>query len=162
MTKVFFAPSQEFAEKVKKLFGRIRSELLDKFPNADIQDMGSTSVPGLLTKGDLDINMRVDKEDFAAAVEYLKTKYHPHQLGNWSDGFASFSDGEGNNELPLGIQVTVKGHEEDKFLRQRDLLASRPDLIAKYNKLKQEYNGREMDEYRQAKWRFIEDNLTDA
>lgn len=158
MAKVYFKPSEYFQPQARPIFKKIKAELIRLFPSADIQDMGSTAIPGLLTKGDLDINLRGDRQDFNQAVNYLKKHYKTIQLHNWNDGFASFED-ESSYDLPVGIQVTVKNHKEDKFLKQRQLLESSPKLVNKYNKIKKSHHGKEMDEYRKAKWEFIEEFL---
>lgn len=159
MEKVYFYPSENFQPKTKNVLNKIRRELLLVFPSAEAYDMGSTSIPGLLTKGDLDINLRVGKKDYKRAISYMSKSFDRSQLENWNDGFASFASKGDIEGIPVGIQITVKGHEEDKFFKQLELLKSDPSLIKKYNDIKKEYNGREMDDYRKAKWKFIEDNL---
>jgi GrpB-like predicted nucleotidyltransferase (UPF0157 family) len=158
---VRFKLSQAFqpaaAEIVQRVAIRVRSEVSD----ADVQDMGATAVPGLLTKGDVDVSVRVPERDFVRAVELLRSHFEVHQPHNWTDGYASFVD-DRSYSLPVGVQVTVKGHREDKFLAQRDRLLARPDLLAAYNDLKCRYEGADMDEYRAAKQAFIAEHLEGA
>lgn len=79
------------------------------------------------------------------------------QPENWNDGFASFN--AHHFDLPVGVHVTAVGHPEDKFILQRDRLASSPDLVRQYNELKIRFEGCDMDEYRRAKWAFIDQHL---
>lgn len=64
MNKVYFKPSEEFLEEANKVFDEQKDRLKKLLPEADIQHIGSTSIPGSVTKGDLDINVRVTKEDY--------------------------------------------------------------------------------------------------
>jgi GrpB-like predicted nucleotidyltransferase (UPF0157 family) len=124
--------------------------------------MGSTAVPGALTKGDLDTNVRLaNRDEFDQVVEFLRDLFAMHQPQNWTDGYASFAD-EHSYGLPVGIQVTIRGHPDDKFIGQRDRLAASPDLIEKYNVLKVRFEGRDMDDYREAKWAFIATYLVEG
>ncbi len=61
----------------------------EQVPDADVQDMGSTAIPGVLTKGDVDVNVRVAGEDFGRLIEFLRLRFTVHQPENWDDGFAS-------------------------------------------------------------------------
>ena len=106
MEVVHFEKSEYFRLKADELFNEQRRILQTKLPFADIQHVGGTVIPGLLTKGDLDINVRVQSEDFEGAVELLKELYEINQPENWSDVYASFKNDD-SYILPLGIQVSV-------------------------------------------------------
>ncbi len=53
----------------------------------DIQHIGSTAIPNSITKGDLDIQVRVSKEDFTKAVEILSTIYDINEGSTKTDFF---------------------------------------------------------------------------
>ncbi len=156
MDTVHFRPSEEFAETAHQLFGEQRSFLQAQFPYADIQHIGGTSVPGLLTKGDVDINVRVSKEQFIDVVAALKKGYEINQPENWSGSYASFKDDSKN----LGVQVTVIGSDKDFFVSHRDALRHDPKLVVLLNELKSAFEGKSMDEYRAAKGAFLEAHIT--
>jgi len=158
MAKVFFKPSEVYRERAQTICSKVEGIVCDQLPDADVQDIGATSVPGLLTKGDVDINVRVSRQDFPKAVELLKSNFGVAQPENWGDGFASFSD-EGSYELPVGVQLTIIGESEDKFAGQQARLVTSPELVQRYNALKREYQGKEMGAYRDAKWAFIAEFL---
>ena len=158
MDRVFFKSSEEWRRLMDRVLPLVARWLSDRVPRADVLDMGSTSVPGALTKGDLDVNVRVPADDFRATVDALDRELERHQEDVWSDGFASFY-AFGRWEIPVGIHVTAIGHEDDKFAAQIERLRSDPELIAAYNALKQRHEGGPMDEYRQAKWEFIANYL---
>jgi hypothetical protein len=73
--------------------------------------IGATSLPDGLTKGDVDVNVRVPADRFDEAVRELSSRYERAQIQNWTPTYASFADGA--EELLLGIQVTVVGAADD-------------------------------------------------
>ena len=92
MELVNFKPQRDFADKTQKLFEDERDNLLKILPRADIQHIGSTAIPNAMTKGDLDLQVRVEKDDFQKAVEQLQKLYEINQPDNWTDNYASFKD----------------------------------------------------------------------
>ena len=157
METVTFKKSDDFKEKAEKLFEGQKEKLTHNLLFADIQHVGGTSVSGLLTKGDLDLNVRVSAERFDETVECLKSMYKINQPENWTDTYASFKDDD-SYALPLGIQVTVIDSSEDYFVKHRQALLSDPDLIERFNEVKVKFEGKNMGDYRNAKSRFLEDN----
>lgn len=155
MDIVHFRHSEEFAEVASKLFEEQKSLLQKEFPYADIQHIGGTAVPGLLTKGDLDINVRVSLDQFGEVIKVLKKLYEINQPENWSSVYASFKD----DSKDLGVQVTVKGSEKDFFVLHRDSLQRRPELVLKLNEIKRAYEGKDMSDYRAAKGAFLEEHI---
>jgi GrpB-like predicted nucleotidyltransferase (UPF0157 family) len=101
---------------------------------AEIHHIGATALPFGHTKGDVDVNVRVDDAHFAAAVESLSARLAIAQPENWTPTFASFSaDGY---PLPLGVQVTVIGSADDFLLALRDRMRADPDLLQRYDDAK--------------------------
>lgn len=156
METVTFRRSDKIQEQAEQLFIEQKEKLVHLIPGADVQHIGGTAVPGLLTKGDLDINVRVDKETFPLAVEALRKLYVVNQPENWTDAFASFKD-DTSFVLPLGIQVTVVGSPEDHFIKHRDAFLRDSTLVKKFNDLKRKFDGRDMASYRSAKAKFLEE-----
>lgn len=149
---VSFVKTEDVSEKIETLFASEKKKLRGLFPNADVEHVGGTSVPGSITKGDLDINVRVKPEEFEKVVEILKGLYEINQPDNWDAGFASFKD----DAQDLGIQVTVIGSPDDCFTAQRDYLRDHPEKVAELNALKKRFEGKSMDEYRKEKGVFFE------
>lgn len=153
METVTIRPNTDFKEKADILFEEQKEKLLQLLPFADIQHIGATAVPGLLTKGDLDINVRVKQNEFEVAVNELKRLYEINQPNNWTDSFASFKDD--STDLPLGVQLTVIDSNGDHFIKHREVLKNNPNLVEELNKIKQKFDGGEMESYREAKARFL-------
>ncbi|HEY1074498.1 MAG TPA: GrpB family protein [Patescibacteria group bacterium] len=123
--------------------------------SVDIQHVGATSVIGLISKGDLDIQIRVSRDDFEPTKEVLSKEYEPAQEENWTKTFASFKDDSG--ETAVGLQLTIINSEEDSyFYKLRDILNEDVSARESFNQLKREYDGKSMDDYRKAKSKFIE------
>ena len=76
---VHFRPSSECKDTADRLFAEIQEKLTVLLPFADIQHIGATAVLGLLTKGDLDINVRVQSNTFDSAVDALKKLFEINQ-----------------------------------------------------------------------------------
>jgi len=154
METVAFKKSENFKEEADELFKSQKQELLTYLPFADIQHVGGTTIPKLLTKGDIDINIRVPAENFMGALKYLKAIYAVNQPDNWTDTFASFKDDD-SYSLPLGIQLTVLDSPEDYFIKHRQALLGDEDLVKMFNEVKMEFEGKSMDAYRTAKSKFF-------
>ena len=150
MSSLRFRPVAEFSERAESLFVAQHDRIQRALPDADVQHVGSTAVKGSITKGDLDINVRVPAHLFSAAVGVLTSLYAINQAQNWDEYFASFKD-ERSYDLDLGIQLTVMESPADDFVWLRDLLNGAPWLVRQLNELKDEYQGGDMDHYRTAK-----------
>ena len=128
-------------------------------PNAEIEHIGATAVPGCLTKGDLDILVRVARADFAAAEAALAARFDRNLGSVRTSEFAAFADEAA--DPPLGVQLAVRGGELDDFLAFRDLLRADPALLAAYNALKRRHHGGSMQAYRSEKDALIARALAD-
>lgn len=153
MESVKFVPTQDISVKIEALFESEKQKLIDLFKGLeiDIEHVGGTSVPDSISKGDLDINIRVKPMDFKRVIEILKKIYKINQPENWSPEFASFKDDARN----LGIQLTIKGSKEDYFVAQREYLKIHPEKVTELNALKEMFEGKSMEEYRKAKNEFF-------
>jgi GrpB-like predicted nucleotidyltransferase (UPF0157 family) len=151
---VYFRKQEKFSKHAEKLFLKEQKRILRVIPNADIQHIGSTAIPGSLTKGDLDIQVRVKQKDFEKAQNALSKMYKPNKGNPPTKTYASFKDNDA--KIPLGAQLTVIGSKEDNFTDLRDILVSNKKHLRAYNALKEQYQGESMREYRKAKGKFVE------
>jgi GrpB-like predicted nucleotidyltransferase (UPF0157 family) len=111
-------------------------------------------MPDGVTKGDVDLNIRVPPNNFAGAVDLLRQRYDIAQPGNWSPTYASFSDP--SRALPVGLQVTVIGSADDFLVPLRDLMRSDAGLRHEYDRVKRDAAGLGPDGYWAAKNAFLE------
>lgn len=151
---VYFREQEKFKQRAEELFLIEQKRILRVVPNADIQHIGSTAIPGSLTKGDLDIQVRVKQKDFEKAQNSLSKMYKSNKGNPPTKTYASFkNDGA---KIPLGVQLTVIGSKEDNFTILRDILLSDKKHLKAYNSLKKRHQGKPMREYRKAKGKFVE------
>src|SRR5262245_40514465 len=118
--RVNFALEQDFREVVGRLFARVEAQLRALLPGADIQHVGSTAIPGSLTKGDLDVQVRVTSDQYEAAKEALSKLYRLNVGGFASQDATSFEDY--STQPSLGVHLTVIDGSADIQWRFRDLL----------------------------------------
>ena len=134
-------------------------EQFERDSGLQAEHIGATSFGTGTTKGDVDVNVRVEPARFAALVETLRARYAVAQPENWTDDFASFSTGE--YELPLGIQVTAIGGENDFLVYLRDRFVSDPVLRARYDDVKAGAAPDGPEAYWRAKDAFLRDLLAE-
>ena len=138
----------------ERLFAAVRKELAAILPaSADIRHIGATAIPGCLTKGDLDIVVRIDVQDFPAADRALEARFARNLGSDRSASFAAFEDAGATPHL--GVQLVVVGSAYDDFHRFAEALRADPQLVRAYNHLKETWHGKPMDDYRAAKDAFI-------
>jgi GrpB-like predicted nucleotidyltransferase (UPF0157 family) len=159
MNVLLLISDPQFQERADLTFERCSAELRQLLPFAEIEHIGSTAIPGTLTKGDLDILVRVStSEQLVRADELLAQRYQRNTGSDRNFEFSSFK----NEDLdpPLGIQVVLKDSAYDQFIKFRDLLRASPALVKAFNDLKAKFEGCSMDEYRTAKTGFIQSILS--
>lgn len=149
------ADPEQARRDAERLFARTLVVLRQHLPaSADIRHIGATAIPGCLTKGDLDIVVRVPAEDFIDAEASLAALLARNAGSMRSNTFSAFEDA---SALPhLGVQLAVMGGPNDFFHLFVEALRNAPDLVAAYNALKRGHDGSPMHAYRKAKDRFVE------
>lgn len=155
MSKLYFKPSAEFLNKANKIFEEQKSRILSVIPNAGIHHIGSTAILDSVTKGDLDINVKVEEKDFTEAVKHLKKLYKINQPENWTSDFASFKD-ETSLGIDFGAQLVVRDSKSDDFTKMTEILKKNSDLLKEYNEMKLKYEGKSMNQYRKEKANFFQ------
>lgn len=118
-----------------------------------VHEVGSTAIPGVIGKQDLDFLVLVPPSEFQAARTRLDMSFirNPEQLSN--EVYQGYSVA---SKLDVSIQLTIEGGAHDTFLVFLRHLGESAELRDEYNLLKQAFDGRAMDEYREAKHDFIE------
>lgn len=161
MAPVRIRRGEDVRDLAQAAFDEHRRAVLALLPRADVEHVGATAVPGALTKGDVDLVVRVNEPDFPTAVEILSRRYAIHQPHNWTPTLASFKASEAA-DLGVGIQLVVEGSAADGFFGPfRDALINSPALLAEYNQLKQRMDGLDYERYTERKGAFVERVLRD-
>ena len=154
MRPLTFVPEETIRQEVEQAYRLHRACLEKLLVDVEVHHVGSTAVPGSLTKGDLDIQVRLTPERFEEAVAILGQHYQRNMGSTRTMTFASFKDDSARP--PLGIQLCAAGGPEDFFCRLRDFFLDHPNANRKYNDLKTRFQGGDMDEYRKEKSAFLE------
>lgn len=114
---------------------------------------GGSSVPGALTRGDVDLHLRVPPEQFGTAVDQLRRDHAVVHPEIWCATLATFAV---DAALPAGLAVTPIGSEHDvRFTRTWQLLRSDPRLLAAHNSLKVEADALDPEQYEDSKGAFF-------
>lgn len=161
MPPIELKPVEALRSQIECVLARELPRLRQLAPKAAIEHIGSTAIPGTLTKGDVDVVLRISAVDFPAVIVALRQAFAEAQRENWTADFASFKDDQ-TGPLPFGIQVVVRGTANDDFLRLRDLLRTEADARSRYNAVKQAHAGADAEAYWQAKDRLIRELLASA
>lgn len=151
---VAFLPEEHFRARVQARFEQLRSELEAVVPGAQIEHVGSTAIPGSLTKGDLDVQVRVPAAQYLAAKERLCRLFAINGGGFSGHDAISFEDYSGDPNV--GVHLTVVGSTADVQWRFRDLLLASQSLRREYDELKRRFEGKSMERYRDAKADFVD------
>lgn len=154
METVVFFPVSLFYDRAVTLYAQHRDVILTMLPKADVQHVGSTAIAQGLTKGDLDLQVRVPVQDFQTALEKLGRVYAPNAGSVRTDSFASFKDE--HEDMAVGIQLCVKGSQHDVFWKIRDVMIQHPSFREQYDALKRRFDGHPMEAYRRAKEEFFD------
>jgi GrpB-like predicted nucleotidyltransferase (UPF0157 family) len=153
-----FVLSDVVAEEAARVFAEHRRRIQARLPDVEIRHTGGTSVRGVLTSGDVDLQVRTDKPAFEVARDALSQLYEPFHLDVWhSEGAFYFAPG---SQPAVEVALTVIGslddlHHGDAWLR----IGADPWLIQQYNAMKRAHEGGSIDDYNAAKRAFFYDNF---
>ena len=155
-------PPTEYQDRADTAFETLVAELRALAPDAAIEHVGASSIPGAVSKGDLDLCLIVTPQRHAAAVDALVEA-----------GYAIKLDTLRTPELCMllpprqyidaAVQVVAAGSRfEAVFVRFRDALRANAALVDRYNAIKREHVGGDVANYRAAKAAFVADVLGKA
>lgn len=149
----FFDP-QDYQPTAAKVFEDLRAILKPKFKRARIEHIGSSSVPGLISKGDLDIFLGVEPEEFGPSIVQLKNLGFKIKVDSFrNQEHCPFTWGGG--PIPTTIQMAINGSEFEFFLTFRDFLRKNRSWVERYNDLKIQSVNLDEESYRKRKENFI-------
>lgn len=145
---------EEYSEHVNTIFKLLYKELQLILPNARIEHIGSSAIPGSISKGDLDVFVGIDHAHFDHALTLIKSLDFREKEGTFrSDELCMLVTDKFNYDV--AIQLVSNGSEFEDFLRFRDLLKSNNELVKEYNEVKLMAQSLDENVYRQGKNIFI-------
>lgn len=127
-------PSGELADDARAVHREV-SVLLDRLDiSGTLELTGGSSISGALTKGDIDLHLRVEPHNFVAVLARLDEALLRTNLHAWADTLAVFAV---NGDRTVELAVTPIGSEHDRrFSVTWERLRSEPELLREYNELK--------------------------
>ena len=150
----FFDRSQ-FIYRIENIYLDVEATIIKILPNARVEHVGSSAIPGAISKGDLDIFVGVTQDDFLKAIDLIKHIGFSEKLDTLrTDSLCMMTSSTYNEDV--AVQLVANGSEHESFLEFRDKLRSNPDLVSRYNQLKRDCKGLSHDNYREVKSAFIE------
>jgi GrpB-like predicted nucleotidyltransferase (UPF0157 family) len=152
-----FFLSDLIADKAKAAYDEHARRIRERLPNVEVRHVGGSSVPGLLTSGDVDLQVRVTGEEYGLACKVLCEMYEPLYRDRWRESAYFFAP---SSDPRVEIAVTVIGsiddlHHGESWRR----IATDPALIERYNALKRSQEGRSLEDYQAAKREFFYGNF---
>jgi len=154
----FLSPDQ-YQKNCNARFDYYLFQVRRLLPTASVEHVGSSSVPGVISKGDLDILVGVEAHELEASVRVLLTLGFQEKKNTLRTSELCMLESTSED---VAFQVVAIGSEFECFLGFRDRLRAFPDLVIQYNELKKSCEGLSHDEYREKKSSFIEHVLAQA
>ena len=147
--------SDDLLPEAQRILAEQRDALRAAGVPGDLELVGGSSVPGALTRGDVDLHLRVAAADFPAAVGALRRTHAVVHPEIWGPTLAAFE--ALGTALPTGIAVTSGGSEHDlRFSRTWQLLRADPALVEEYNAAKLAGDGPTGEGYEDRKSAFFD------
>ena len=144
-------PSDRIRPHAERILREQRASLAAAGVPGELELVGGSSVVGALTKGDVDLHLRVEAALFDEAVARCKRMFSVVHPEIWCATLATF---DVPADLPTGLAVTPLGSEHDvRFWRVWRLLASDSALVTEYNSVKRDAAA---DEYESRKSAFFD------
>jgi GrpB-like predicted nucleotidyltransferase (UPF0157 family) len=145
-------------DTARTLFDRLSSLIRLALPAARIEHIGSSAIEGAVSKGDLDIFVGVEPEEFHNAIVSIESLGFQIKTESFrNESLCPFTSDD--YPLPVGLQLVVNRSEFEIFLVFRDRMNADADLRSSYNQLKRQACDLNEHEYRRVKSNFIENVL---
>lgn len=117
--------------------------------------VGGSGVPGALTRGDVDLHLRVPPGEFTTSVEILRRVHDVVHPEIWCATLATFAIAAA---VDAGLAVTPVGSEHDsRFTAGRAALLGDAAVLERYNALKRAASTIGEDEYERRKSAFFDE-----
>lgn len=152
-------PPEQYQPNAEASFIAIKDSLRAVLPDARIEHVGASSIPGAISKGDLDICVIVERAHFAAYLDQILAL-----------GYQVKTDTLRTDQLCMlipitpdddhAIQLIEAGSKFQFFITFRDALRIDPNAVYRYNEVKRRAADQSEQEYRRAKSAFIVEVLT--
>lgn len=151
-------PPEDYQACLEARFERVATRLRALVPHQQLEHVGSSSVPGAHSKGDLDVCLVVEPDRLEEVVTALLGAGYFEKFDTLrTEQLCMLLSPEGSDEH--AVQVVATGSPFTNFIVFRDMLRSNPRLLVAYSQLKQKAASLGEHEYRRRKSVFIESAL---
>lgn len=147
--------SSEYQPLASSIFEQVAEELSRLLPFARVEHVGASSVPGAISKGDLDICVVVAATSHSSAVEALQTAGYAIKVDTLRTADLCMLVSP-RQDLDVALQVVAEGSQFESFVRFRDALRADRLLVEQYNRIKRNFAAAGAERYRDEKAKFIE------
>jgi GrpB-like predicted nucleotidyltransferase (UPF0157 family) len=143
-----------YLPRAEQVFDEVRQQLSAALPDARVDHVGSSAIPGAISKGDIDICVAVRADRFEAGLQVLAgLGYHEAENTLRTPQLCMLKSRR--CDIDLALQLIEAGSRFEFFLRFRDALRAAPSLVTEYNELKTAHGPQGAPAYREAKDGFI-------
>ncbi len=146
-------PSEQYQPKAEELYLAVREEILALVDGARVEHIGSSAIPGSLSKGDVDVCVVVTTSSHSQTVATLEKAGYMAKGETLRTSELCMLQSQSHKDLAL--QVIAEGSEFEFFIKFRDALRNDASLVEAYNKVKLQYATSPAPAYRAAKDDFI-------
>ncbi|WP_298633676.1 GrpB family protein [uncultured Umboniibacter sp.] len=148
-------PYECIAPQTNVVFDDAARRLSTLLPYARIEHIGSTAIPGSMTKGDVDIFLGVDRALHSKSIATLSEHgFHIKHDTHRDQALCMMTTDL--YDIDVAVQVVENESVYEFFITFRDQLLSSRELLAEYNDIKCAACNMSENEYREAKAQFIE------
>lgn len=148
----------QIQKRISEIFLPLQKELKDLLPHARVEHIGASSIPGSVSKGDLDIFVGVPKDQFNSSLKKVTSiGFHEKKETLRTDTLCMLITDRYNYDV--AIQLVANGAEQEDFIKFRDILRNSPQLLDEYNQIKIAAKDLPDHLYRDKKAAFIKKTL---
>ena len=150
-----FLQANQYQSEVSRVYRKIAKEVRELLPNATVEHIGASSIPGAISKGDLDVFVGVDRDSHELAVTLLENNGYRIKRNTLRNENLCMLE-TSSYECPVALQIVANGSEFEMFLTFRNAVRDSEVLLHEYNQMKHLCVGLSESCYRFKKGEFIE------
>jgi GrpB-like predicted nucleotidyltransferase (UPF0157 family) len=154
-------PPEEYQPAANVVYAEALTVLSALAPDARIEHVGSSAIPGAYSKGDVDICVCVAPAAFVKTLAALLAAGYCIKQDTLRTGELCMLESDAADE-PHAVQLIAAGSKFEFFFAFRDALTQDPQLVSRYNALKPTAARLGEADYRREKSRFIDEVLEGA
>jgi len=152
---MIFLPPRKYQPAANRLFDELKIKIEKAVPYAKVEHIGSSSIAGAVSKGDLDIYAGVETARMNETIPRIEALGFKIKSDSCRTAELCPFEARGH-AIDVGLQLVARGSRFEFFLKFRDTMNSNKKLREEYNLLKRDSAGLNQEDYRKIKSVFIE------